>query len=656
MKKFVFSFVSVLALFLVTFLFSDIFSEVNMNNAYAMETNYTQISNTSLYWSVDNGTLTINGTGQIPDYYKITSPGTTLVLTTPWESQNNLITKIVIENGVTGIGGYAFNSLSKVTEISLSKTVESIGYYSFPSKVSSFSVNADNPYLVSENGVLFNSSKNQLIKYNSGSNNTEYVIPYGVTDIMPYAFTDDKALSSIIIPNSVKIIHENAFGNCDSLLEIIIPGSVESIMYGAFNECDNLCSAELLNGVKTIGSGAFSECNNLKKVELPDSITEINAYAFEWCPLEKIRIPGSVKTIGAYAFNGCMRLHDVKICDGVENIAQYAFRCCYQLSNIGLPKSIRSIEEGAFSFCDQLWFISFLGKPEFIAEDAFYSVSAKVYVPDSWTEDMKKNYTYNSSSLNYYSLNKDNSIPNSELYWKFDDQGTLTISGFGEMPHFSIYFELNGFSEYLHPLSIKDEFIPWCSLRHHIKKAVISEGVTEVGEMAFLWCSELERVLLADSVDTISSEAFCYCSELKYINIPYSLKTISQDAFYDCKELKGINFPSQTVISGDETFMGCDALDHIHICDGMDISNYAGKYGLPSDVKKYYYLNKNNCCNYSSCPLFEDVSAYDVLAMTDSLRIQYVNSFTSHMDNSDSIILDDIKLLAIEMILDKDYQ
>jgi len=79
-----------------------------------------KVPNTEIYWILDKtGTLIITGEGSIPDYSKSNSA--------PWISHAKDIKKIVVADGITGIGAYAFYNLSNVTEISLSDSVKSLG-------------------------------------------------------------------------------------------------------------------------------------------------------------------------------------------------------------------------------------------------------------------------------------------------------------------------------------------------------------------------------------------------------------------------------------------------------------------------------------------------------------------------------------------------
>ena len=217
----------------------------------------------NLKWHLnDDGVLTILGTGEMYDYKHIDD--------CPWYFSG--VTRIIIDDGVTTIGQYAFVECSKLTSITIPNSVTTIGKYAFY----------------------------------SCSSLTSVTIPNSVTTIEGYAFSDCSSLTSVTIPNSVKIISDNTFSDCSSLTSVTIPNSVTTIGDWAFRGCSSLTSVTIPNSVTTINDNAFTDCSSLTSVTIPNSVTTIGSEAFSGCTnLQKVYIGNSVKTIGEDAFNNC---------------------------------------------------------------------------------------------------------------------------------------------------------------------------------------------------------------------------------------------------------------------------------------------------------------------------------------------------------------
>ena len=182
-----------------------------------LEKGYTYWNEGNLTWKLDaDGTMTISGTGTMKNYNR-NSP----------VYMNSKVKKVVIENGVTSIGNFAFYNCTSLTSIT---------------------------------------------------------IPDSVTSIGEDAFSYCTSLTSITIPNSVTSIGNYAFSYCGGLISITIPDSVTSIGEWAFKECTSLTSITISSSVTSIGAYAFAGCTSLTSITIPDSVTSIKAYAaFNGC-------------------------------------------------------------------------------------------------------------------------------------------------------------------------------------------------------------------------------------------------------------------------------------------------------------------------------------------------------------------------------------
>lgn len=82
-----------------------------------------------------------------------------------------------------------------------------------------------------------------------------------------------------------------------------------------------------------------------------------------------------------------------------------------------------------------------------------------------------------------------------------------------------------------------------------IARVVIPEGVVKIGELAFYGCNALKSVVLPESLEEIGREAFAGCFKLKRIEIPQNVVRIGNCAFYDCRSLKFVAWNARACAS-----------------------------------------------------------------------------------------------------------
>ena len=197
-----------------------------------------------------------------------------------WADEDTEIIDLVIPEGVTRIGQYAFERCEAIKSVTFPKSLTSIGWNTF---------------------------------YYSG-------------------------LESVTIPEGVTEIEEGTFQHCGNLASVTIPEGVTKIGFCAFSN-SGLTSLTLPSTIREM-SQSFYGCENLATLTLTDGITTLGS-SFYGCPaLKKVYIPGSVKNIGSSDFSRCSNLETVTIGEGTEEIQ---FQDCEKLSSITIPSTAKSV-------------------------------------------------------------------------------------------------------------------------------------------------------------------------------------------------------------------------------------------------------------------------------------------------------------------------
>ena len=156
------------------------------------------------------------------------------------------------------------------------------------------------------------------------------------------------------------------------------------------------------------------------------------------------------------------------------------------------------------------------------------------------------------------------------LKWHLTDDGVLTISGEGEMTDYSYlnrspWYDGQNIKRIIiddSVTTIGDEAFNECSA---LTSVTIPNSVRAIGKSAFRGCSALTSVTIPNSVTTIGDGAFSSCGALTSVNIPNSITTIAKYAFSHCFALTSVTIPNSVTTIGDGAFSGCTNLQKVNI-------------------------------------------------------------------------------------------
>ena len=199
--------------------------------------------------------------------------------------------------------------------------------------------------------------------------------------------------------------------------------------------------------------------------------------------------------------------------------------------------------------------------------------------------------------------------------WTLSDDGTLTISGTGEMTD----------SEY-----------PWASQRTDVKKVIVEKGITAIGRSAFNGMSNLTSVSLPEGLEKIGGSALDGCSKLSEITIPESVTTIGDSAFNFCNALKTLSLSKNVVSFGRGAAGYCRCLEKVTV--DADNPNYCAEdgvlftkdkselikypaskpetsYVIPDGVKTIGYVAFRDAENLAEITFPESVEVFDSFCM-----------------------------------------
>lgn len=475
------------------------------------------------------------------------------------------IGKIHFSEGLREIGSSAFSSC-RVDKLDLPKTLTTIDWYAF-------------------------SSCDQLGELN---------FPDSIVSIGDRAFRGCSSLRSVKLPAHLKVISESTFSQCKALEQVQMPEDLEEIKGYAFLDCPNLKSITLPDSTKHVAPDAFeseefddgglhycianyitniNDCTVSAKdwegeLNIPSSISHggrtfaVNNLDFSNCKrLTSVRIPDTFSTIPDCAFSGCKSLRSIEIPSTVTTIGVEAFYGCEALRSIELPDAVTEIAENLFKGCWRLRKVRFGPNVTTIGESAFENCEFLQHLPlpDSVRRIGKSAFE---NCKNLVDLGQPSSLEFVGLYALDNTAMNLMKEG---------------------PIYVGNALCGYSGNMPDHACLEVREGTTTVAEAALRGCRNLESVIFPESLKFIWYEAFNDCKNLKYIHFPKSLKFIEDGAF-DWSAVAEVEVPLENPI--DVGYRLFPKGTQVYVPVGSLAAYKEAKYW-----KDYQLLEKENCAS-----------------------------------------------------------
>ena len=386
----------------------------------------------------------------------------------------------------------SYNTRQKAQKVVFGPSVEyDGGMFSYSYNLTAFEVDASNPYLSAQDGVLFNKDGTTLIECPTCKLGS-YTVPSSVKVIAGNAFIGSY-LSSISLPEGLETIEDQAFFNAE-ITSLTIPASVTYIEGGAFagNSLESLQVAQ--------GSANYRAENNMLIETAENTLVAVASSV-----TGDVVVP-RVDYVAYRALSHVNSMNSITFQDGLREIGYSAFLGA-KFKSIRLPASLECIQYGAFSECEALDTVIYDGTlaqwAEVITEGNDVLNMLTIHCSDGDTAP--------SSSEGWLGEN---------VSYTLTPDGLLTISGAGEWNYETWFFEGN----------------------NHVKHAVLESGVTVIGYGGFANCSTLESVSIPDTVTVIHNNAFYGCDKLTELRIPVGVTVIEDEAFDASDRLNDIYY------------------------------------------------------------------------------------------------------------------
>ena len=219
------------------------------------------------------------------------------------------LTDVTIGNGVTSVGEGVFSGCNAIDTLTVGQPIGSFtlaelavpkdklrvvviadgaagikrsAFAGYPG-IAAFTVADANPAYLSEDGILYDKNKTEIIQYPPAKAGTSFVIPETVMALAERAFADQQYLTEIHVPNQVKTLGKDCFTGCQSLKTAVCGGGAAALPEGMLMDCPALETVTIPYGVSAVGAKAFSGCTALTSVAMSNDMETVGENAFSGC-------------------------------------------------------------------------------------------------------------------------------------------------------------------------------------------------------------------------------------------------------------------------------------------------------------------------------------------------------------------------------------
>ena len=448
--------------------------------------------------------------------------------------ENSGLESIIIPEGVTSLSDKSFYGCKNLKSVQLPSTLRKLYEgYTFA-------------YCINLTRINFPENLDSISQYAfQGSGIRSAKLPEGLTWIGASAFSKCGNLTYVSVPASATRIDGGAFADNPRLSKVDFQAKVDSLPDSIFKNCPALTSFVIPDGVTTIGKAAFSE-SGLKTVTIPITVTKIEDNAFASTSLTDVYFDGSQVewekiTVGSgndALRNANVHFARVHVCQP-EKVADRVEPTCTTAGKLEYWRC-----DGCGKLYDDANCTNELTQGQLIIPKLGHDMTKTEAVePTYWAAGNNAYYTCSrcgkvykdeagqtETTVEAETLEKLPGVASGEcgekLHWVLTENGTLVISGSGEMLSYS-----------------ETEVAPWFRYRMKINSLIVEKGITRVGYYAFYGCIKLTSVSLPEGVTVIGDSAFRNCTGLTEVRIPDGVTYLDPGAFYGCSGLISVDIP-----------------------------------------------------------------------------------------------------------------